>query len=261
MQKLGINLNAVNGLSYEEYIKTIKALGFTATFSDMALCDCPEKIAELCAKYGIEYQTLHAPFKNCNNMWLDTLDGEEMLKSLLSCTERSHNAGVPINVVHLSSGNNPPPISEIGKKRFTQLVEFAQTRNVKIAFENLRIPEYLRWAMDTFNCSANVGFCWDIGHENCFTKGIEYMSLYGEKLLCTHIHDNCKELGKDLHLIPFDGKIDFTKVATHLKESSYNGPLMLEVFADDSIYTNVPPLQYLTKAYNAIQKIQTFINN
>ncbi len=261
MQKLGINLDVFENLDYEEQIKIIQDLGFRATFSDMSYNQSPENTAELCNRYGLEYQFIHAIFKGINNMWLDNIDGNEMFKNLLSNIDSASRANVPIAVVHISSSYTPPPISQIGKDRFKALVDHAANKNVKIAFENLRVPEYLKWAMDTFNSNDWVGFCWDTGHENCFTKGIDYMSLYGDRLLCTHIHDNFGELAGDRHLIPFDGKIDFAKVASRLKNSDYNGPLMAEVFAKDSIYDNVTPFQFYTKAYKAIQKIQQMITN
>lgn len=259
MQKLGINLDVFGNSDYEEQIKIIQDLGFRATFSDMSYNQSPEHTAEICSRYSLEYQFIHAIFKGINNMWLDNIDGDEILKSLLSNIDSCSRANVPIVVMHISSGYTPPPISKIGRDRFKSLIEHASNKNVKIAFENLRIPSYLKWAMDTFKDNDYVGFCWDIGHENCFTKGIEYMSLYGDQLLCTHIHDNFGELAGDRHLIPFDGKIDFNKVASHLKNSNYNGPLMLEVFTKDNIYNNIAPLEFYIKAYNAIKKIQKMI--
>lgn len=261
MQKLGINLDSLQSVPYEEYIKIIADLGFKATFSDITFGKDPEKVAELCNRYGLIYQFVHAPYKGTNNIWQDNINGEEMFASLLACIDSCSRADVPIAVVHVSSGFTPPPMNEIGKNRFKKLVEHASNKNVKIAFENLRVPKYLEWAMNTFKGNSSVGFCWDIGHENCFTRGIEYMSLYGDRLLCTHIHDNNKVLGGDLHLIPFDGRIDYKRMASHLKNSGYNGPLMLEVFAKNEIYSNVSPLEFLTKAYNALEEIQKLIIN
>ncbi len=269
MQKLGINIDAMEESSSkihkntncENTVKMIADLGFGAVFSDISYSKEPEKIAELCSRYGLEYQFIHSIYKGTNNMWLDNINGDEMLKTLISNIDSCNRANVPIVVVHISSGFTPPPMTKIGKDRFKALVEHGQKKNVKIAFENLRVPKYLDWAMNTFEDDNSVGFCWDIGHENCFTKGIKYMSLYGDRLLCTHIHDNYKELAGDRHLIPFDGKINFKKVASHLKNSNYNGPLMLEVFAKDIIYKNVTPLEFYTKAYNAIHKIQQMITN
>ncbi len=255
MHKLGINLDAVQGIPYEELIKIIKELGFSATFTDMTFCNDIERVAELCDFYGMEYSFIHAPYKGTNNIWHNGTEGEEMLKSILSCIDRCSNIGVPIAVVHISSGFTPPPMSELGKDRFRRIVERGEEKGVKIAFENLRAPRYLKWAMDTFK-GDSVGFCWDIGHENCFTKGIEYMTLYGQRLLCTHIHDNFKILGGDAHIIPFDGKINYKKAMRHIKNSSFRGPLMLEVLNKNEIYSEMTPIEFLNRAYNSIEKIQ-----
>jgi len=267
VQKLGINIDALEDFAlaplklpnYENTVKMIADLGFGAVFSDISFGAKPEKIAELCSRYALEYQFVHTVYKGINNMWLDNIDGRQMFETLLSNIDSCSRANVPIAVVHISSGFTPPPITQLGIDRFTALVEHAQNKNVKIAFENLRVPKYLKWAMDNFKENDFVGFCWDIGHENCFTRGIEYMSLYGDRLLCTHIHDNYKKLGGDLHLIPFDGKIDYKKAALHLKKSGYNGHLMLEVFSKNEIYKDVTDIEFLTKAYNAIKKFQKLI--
>ena len=260
MQKLGINLDTIDGLSYREYIETIKMLGFSAIFSDMTTCECVEEIAVLCKEYDLEYSFIHAPYIGTYNIWQDCEEGAKMYESILSCIDLCEKSGVPIAVVHISSGFNPPPMTELGKTRFKNIVEYAQDKNVKIAFENLRNFPYLEWAMDTFKDYSNVGFCWDIGHENCFTEGIEYLKIYGDKLLCTHIHDNNCEIGGDLHIIPFDGKIDFKTSVKNLKLTNFNGPLMLEVFAKNEIYDGISPVDFLKKAYKGIKKVRDLLN-
>ena len=42
-----------------------------------------------------------------------------------------------------------------------------------------------------------------------------------------HLHDNDKS--DDLHLLPFDGTIDWKTVITKLKECNYEGPITLEI--------------------------------
>lgn len=264
MHKLGINLESIDGLSPKEYLKTIKELGFDATFTDMTYTTDLCHIAELCALYDLEYSFVHAPFAGTNSLWRDGIEGEELFGSLLYCIDCCKEANIPTAVVHISAGFNPPPMSELGQNRFRKLVEHGLNKNVNIAFENLRVPEFLAWAMDTFKQNKNVGFCWDIGHENCFTEGIEYMSLYGDRLLCTHIHDNNCKRGGDLHLLPFDGKIDYEKSMPHIKKSGYKGSLMLEVFTENKytgnvLYRNLTPHEFLEKAYQSIKKVASFI--
>lgn len=267
MQKLGINIDAFDDINSpksvdkntENYIKTIANLGFGAAFSDITFGKAPEEVAELCAKHGLEYQFVHGPFRRCNVLWETGLAGDDYLQNLISCAEHCHNANVPIMIVHSSSGFTPPPVSRIGNERFERLIDFANKKNVKIAFENLRVLSHIEWAMKKFDNCENVGFCWDTGHENCFTRGIDFMSLFGHKLICTHIHDNYKELGGDRHMIPFDGKINFESVAKRLKNCDYSGPLMLEVLARDEIYNNMPKEEFLQRAYNSIKKLQDMI--
>lgn len=42
-----------------------------------------------------------------------------------------------------------------------------------------------------------------------------------------HLHDNDKS--DDLHLLPFDGTIDWERVVTKLKECNYKGPVVFEL--------------------------------
>lgn len=251
MLRRGINMNSCKGLDDRNYIKIISQLGFMATFSDVYPIKRQYEIAGLCAEYGIKYETIHAPFgRQTNSMWKKGTAGSEALKELKNSVDNCARCGVGIMVVHLSSGENAPPVTDIGRKRFTKLVEYAAKNNVRIAFENQRKLANIAWAFETFDEKSNVGFCWDMGHENCFTPGREYMPLFGSRLICTHIHDNSGIYNKDEHKIPFDGNIDYARKAEQLKKAGYTGTLMLEVYAngDDA---RLSPEEYLSKASKA----------
>ncbi len=262
MRKVGINLHAKAGLSDEEYIHRIAALGFTSLFSGSRLgsMERAAKIADLCAANGIHYETLHAPFDHINDMWLEGEGGDAMLRELTACVDACVIAGVDIAVVHLSSGDNAPSITDLGRARFSSLVDYAAKKGVRIAFENQRKLANLSWAFETFTDTDTVGFCWDCGHENCFTPGREYMPLFGDRLICTHIHDNSGIYNEDLHLIPFDGTNDFERIAGQLRRSSFQGSLMLEVIASvTSRYDTVSVEDYLQKAYTAISRLAAMV--
>ena len=49
----------------------------------------------------------------------------------------------------------------------------------------------------------------------------------GKRLVTTHIHDN--HSGRDLHLPPFFGKVEWEKVMPYLGSIGYDGPLSLEL--------------------------------
>jgi sugar phosphate isomerase/epimerase len=153
--------------------------------------------------------------------------------------------------------------SLIGKEfdSFEKLVEYAAQKGVTIAFENQRKLGNIAWAFDNFENCDNVGFCWDCGHEACFTLEREYMPIFGKKLVCTHIHDNTAVFNADLHLLPFDGKIDYDRFAEHIRKSGYQGPLTLEVIAGNSkYYEGVDIDTYLNKAAEVIKKLRTMVD-
>lgn len=261
MHTLGINLHTVKGLSDDDYLRELAALGFSATFSGVRSANEQAAIADACAKYGITYETLHAPFSHINDLWRE--DDGGMLDELLHCIDHCVIADVPIAVVHLSSGQNPPPMCDLGFDRVRRLVEYAAAKNVRLAFENTRLLANLAWVMETFP-REHVGFCWDCGHESCFTPGRHYMPLFGDRLLCTHIHDNTGEWNLDKHWIPFDGKMDFTYVAGAIRESGYSGSLMLELGNDSpngsgGMYDGVTPDAFLKKAYTAADTLRKMI--
>ena len=262
MRQIGINMHAVRGLSGEDYAKKVKSLGFDTVFTGVAkTIESQCEYADIFARNGLVYENLHAPFGHINDIWLDTDGGEKMLEELMFSVDACHAAGAPILVVHLSSGLKPPSITDIGRARFEALVEHATKNGVTLAFENQRKLANIAWVFEHFEDCDNVGFCWDCGHEACFTLGREYMPLFGKKLVCTHIHDNTAIFNADLHMLPFDGVIDFDRFAKHIKDSGYKGPLTLEVMAGHSnFYEGVSIDDYLQKAADVIKKLRTMVD-
>ena len=252
MNPIGIAINTLPGMTEEEYICTAAELGFTATF-DMGAKprETLARLGDLCAANGIAFETLHAPWGHINDIWLPGDDGDQMLEELKDTIDKCGLVGAPIAVVHLSSKMNPPTITDVGRGRFEALVSYAQSKQMKIAFENQRKLFNLAWAMETFRSEDGVGFCWDCGHEGCFTPGLEFMPLFGNRLICTHIHDNSGIFDADQHLIPFDGSLDFSRIARQLREADWQGTLMLEL----KVYRDIPPKEYLFRAAAAAKRL------
>ncbi|MBQ7313006.1 MAG: hypothetical protein IJW81_05435, partial [Clostridia bacterium] len=144
MRTIGINLHAAKGLTDGEYLREIASLGFGTIFSGVLPPERQTAIADLCARYGIQYETLHAPFGHINDIWL--ADDNGMLDELRHCIDHCVLAGVPIAVVHLSAGMNPPSITDIGRERFARLVDYAAEKNIIVAFENQRKLANIAWA-------------------------------------------------------------------------------------------------------------------
>lgn len=261
MRKIGINYEDMPGWTVEEYIKKASEVGFHTFFSSARTMEEHSRMANALTKYGMEYDNVHGPFSHINDIWFDTDEGNKMYQELAECIDQCAEVKANAMVVHLSSGLKAPAISEVGQTRFKRLVDYAIQQNVRIAFENQRKLANLAWAMETFEDTDMVGFCWDCGHESCFTPGREYMPLFGKRLICTHIHDNEGEYNKDSHLIPFDGNINFERFAEHIRSAGYQGPLTLEVIAKNSNrYDHITPDEYLERAAIAIKRLVSIVD-
>lgn len=267
MRKIGLNMLTFDGQTQEDCAYLLNKYGFEATFSGVYDSDKEQaELADVLARYNIFYESLHAPFDHINDIWFDTQGGAQMIAELKTSVDRCAVASVPILVVHLSSGLTPPPPTDIGRERFIGLVEYAAAKNVNIAFENQRMLGNIGWAFEQFKDFENVGFCWDCGHEYCFTPGRRYMPLFGDRLIFTHIHDNTSEFDIDRHLIPFDGNIPFDFIAKQIKESGYEGTLMLETFPRFSpgrydSYQDLTLEQFIERASVAAKKLRDMISH
>lgn len=257
--KIGINLGCYGGgLTIEEQIRLIKENGFEACFLGCEGADF-DAVVEKVQAAGITVDNLHAPFNKINDMWKEGEAGEDMLARLIACVEKAARHGIPVIVVHLSSGMNPPMINDIGNERFKRLMEAAAANNVTIAYENQRMIANLALMFEYY---PEARFCWDIGHEACFTYGREYMPLFGKKLAALHVQDNLCEFNKDQHLIPYDGKVDFDKAARYIAESGYQGTVMLEIIRKNSdFYTEISPEEYYKRAADATRKLRDTIES
>ncbi len=224
------------GISVEEQIKLFKKTGFDAFFTgwDNNL----KRYKALADELGMIFQSIHAPFTNAAKMWNCGAEAEQAVGELSQCVKDCAEAEVPILIVHPFIGfeRTSKPVGD-GVKNFGIVVEAAKARGVKIAFENVEGEDYLKALMEQFDDYENVGFCWDSGHEMCYNRGKDMLSLYGDKLIATHINDNLGVSNfdgnifwtDDLHLLPFDGIIDWKNVAARLNNCGYNGILTFEL--------------------------------
>ena len=255
--KLGICMGAYP-CSYEESFSLMKKYGFETTF-------CGSKNPNLdvimngCKKYGIEMENYHAPFSHINDIWLDIPEGDGMLKELTDSIDTCEKYNVPTLVVHLSSGDKPPRMNDIGFARFDKLMEHAKAKGVTIAFENQRKLANIAYVFEQYE---EARFCWDTGHEACFAYGRQYMPLFSDKLVALHVHDNYCEHNDDKHMIPYDASIDFDRVATQIAACDFNGSLMLELIATKNApYLELGADTYYKRAYDAANRLAQAIES
>lgn len=236
-RKLGINTDCLRGLLDDlSTLELAHKIGFEAFTTGNA---DPANVAALKAKadeLGMEFAFLHAPYKGINALWEESEETEVMMNKITSAIDAASACGVPAVILHVSSGWNPPPVTDRGLARYDALVDYAAQRGVIIALENLRCVGNLAYLMDRYEHRDNVRFCFDCGHEHCYTKTVSWQDIFTDKLIATHIHDNMgrpfedKVTDRDTHWLPLDGTYNYHEMMRKFDKYGYRGPLVMEVF-------------------------------
>jgi len=270
-QKLCMGVNPAVGIPIEDQIRLIANTGFEAIFTSWdhgVPVNEYKKIADEC---GVEYQSIHAPFHKAadvSKMWLHGEAGKiasgELCRCLEICSE--NEIGIMVSHVYIGFKYELPneETARIGLQNFGTVVRRAEKLGVKVAFENTEGEEFLDILMKGFKNEPCAGFCLDTGHEQCYNRGVDMLALYGDRLIATHINDN---LGissydgvtaprDDLHLLPFDGIIDWSDMAKRLDDCGFNGTMTFEVKKNshagrhnNDVYSLLTPEMYIAEAY------------
>ena len=260
--KYGINAGCLPDVDELDALDLILDAGFDAVFSDEYDVKKVAAIKEKSDKLGLSLEFLHAPFHGVNNFWIEGDAYLPLWNNIKSSIDAAENAGIPIIVAHVSSGWFPPQIGDVGLFRFDELVSYAGSHGVTVAFENLRKVGNLTALMDRYEKEPNVGFCYDCGHEHCYTPPVRYTDLFPGRILCTHIHDNFGRdkndpyADPDIHLMPFDGDLDYADMMTRLRATGYTGTLTLEIFKAGQ-YAETPAREFLATGRKRIEKIDS----
>jgi len=253
---MNIGINLYSKWPYQRIIKSFKENGINRTF---VCTDHPEFTSAMkCLKRNnIQVDNFHAPFKGLNRIWSEEKEGVEPLKIYLNSVDLCVKYDVPLLVVHVSNGRPMPPISNQGVERFKKFMCYANNRGVVVAIENHRYVENVKYIMDMF---SEAKFCYDTSHAHGFTHGVDYTSIWGKRMSATHISDNDSVCDKDMHMLPFDGIIDFDSVARKLVKYEYNGTLMLEIKPDNHImYSHMGIEEYYVRATNSLNRLKSIV--
>lgn len=258
-RKLGIICDCIHGADPVLMLDKIKAAGFDSFFTGCIDYDTVKALKDKGDALGLDFEFIHAPFKNINSMWLEGDEYLEVYNGMLETIDSAAACGVPIIIAHVSSGWKAPEITETGLSRFDTLVDYAEKKGVIIAFENLRKVGNLAYFADRYEERDCVRFCYDNGHEHCYTKTVCWMDIFTYKVVATHIHDNMgrgrEKVGDpDTHMLPFDGNFDYSAMMRKLDEYEFEGALMLEVF-NHTVYQSMTADEFLSTCYDRIKKI------
>lgn len=214
----------------QETIFAIKNAGFDGVFIQWDNKPAEGYLSQeeqltLCRKLGLEVLFAHLGYKGINNIWLDGEEGDELVKNYLKDLDACKSNNINMVVMHLTSKSVAPEPNLIGVERLQKIVDYAEQLNIKVAFENTKIFGYLEYVFSHIK-NSNAGICYDAGHCHCHFNDKFSWDMFKNKIFAVHLHDNDKS--DDLHLLPFDGTINWYQLVRNLKNANYNGPITLE---------------------------------
>ena len=260
-RKLGINCECIKGHDPIDNLNLIHGAGFETYFTDKYHLTDAEPIREKGTAIGLECEFIHAPFDEVNSMWYKTDEHPNIYIKMCESIDTAAALAIPSVILHVSSGNNPPEINDKGLRRYDMLVERAAKRGVSVSFENLRRTGIVTYLLDRYRDFSNVSFCYDIGHEHCHTPSVDWIGIANHTLRHTQIHDNIgktadEKIHDDLHLLPFDGNIDYENKIALLDKCGYTGSLMLEVFTSSAkSYQEIDAEAFVALAYERAKRL------
>lgn len=240
---------------------SITALGGCLSHMDYTIKENLNIISTLLRNYDLRVDSVHAPFPEAD--YLFSLDKEEREKSIQHCKfacDAANAVESSIVVLHIvqpydiKDRPTQKKMEEEGKKSIESLIRYAERRNVKLALENGQRPWYdevLTAFLKEFN-SPQIGFCYDSGHAHVQGSSFSLLKEFHNRLLTVHIHDNP---GKDSHLLPYEGTIDWDEFKKIFHTINYSGSLLLEPHMANSRFTD--PVYFLKEAKKRGDKLLT----
>lgn len=253
-----MRIGASNGIAEitEELLAAYKENGIE--YLEMALLEeknCSKDVKDikkLADKYGIRIWSCHLPFMPFAEIDLSSTDEKvrtftvEYFKSLISAVAE---IGTDKVVVHTSGEPIPdedrPLKMEAAKKSLRELAEFAHTKNVTVAVEDLPrtcLGKNSEEILDLVSVHENLKVCFDTNHL-LREMPIDFIKRVGKDIITLHVSDY--DFIDERHQLPGEGKVDWQELIAALDECGYGGVWMYEV----------PIIKYITQIRDNAEKL------
>ncbi|MBR3674379.1 MAG: sugar phosphate isomerase/epimerase [Clostridia bacterium] len=247
--------NANQNVTAIDTINAIKKAGFKNVFIQWYNKEW-NPTQEVQLKYirekGLNVIFAHLGYKNINDLWLENEVGDKLVEGYKNDIKICKENNIPMVVMHLTSKSEAPKYNETGLKRLKEIVDYAQELNIKVAFENTKIKGYLDYVIENID-NENVGICFDSGHYHVhFNDDLDFPK-FKDRIFAVHLHDN--DQSDDLHLMPFEGTLDWEETIKNLKECNYDGPVTLELCYRNE-YLDMSIEDFYKKGYEVGEKLK-----
>ena len=256
-----LGITAVNGypIPLEFRFPLLKKAGFDSIILGWDNSEMATRVDRvwLAKAFDLKIDHAHASYANMNTLWLPGNEGNRTALRLLREIADAAEFGIETLVLHLTNGSTPPPVSAEGLSRIEYLVRLAEDSGIKLAFENVRVPQHTQAVLDEFT-APHVGLGFDAGHAHLWAPEMDWLTLYKDRVFAIHLHDNMGD--DDTHQLPMDGGINWIDTMKKLAASSYTGSITLESdFRSCKVYEQAGLEEYLRTAYNRASALETIL--
>ena len=240
---------------YIESIQRCRKAGFTVL--DMNLCalnrrqttlhldNWQEQVDEIrneAERLGCVFSQSHPPYRRGREGTFATAEEEAFFRAMsLRALEITAMLGAKWAVIHpvmdvTADINDVDAHVRYNQQMFAREAELATKLGVGLAFENMFDGDQRRFGstaedliaiQDSFH-SDLIGICWDVGHANrMYRDQLKPIRKLGSRIKALHIDDNYGT-ARDMHLLPYEGLIDWSKVMRALHEIGYDHDFAFE---------------------------------
>lgn len=199
----------------ENRLRITKDAGFDFVCFGKSMLDGTGITPQMCERIGIGYDNIHLTGGGTTKIWSEGAEGDEITERYCREIKAASALGVHTGIAHVTWGLTtiPDAPGPVGLERFRRIADCAAEHGFTVAIENSVYPGHVYAVLDNITCAA-FGHCYDSGHHNAFAPDEDYLGKYGDRLAAMHMQDN--EGKRDLHIMPFDGTIDWKRVASKL---------------------------------------------
>ena len=141
-------------------------------------------------------------------------------------------------VVHLGVPDSQHPAAGDNRRdavarSLETLDAIAEPLGVRLALEvmpnSLSRPDALVTLLEDDLDLPDAGLCLDFGHAFLMGDLLEAVETCSGHVVTTHVHDNGG--GRDEHLVPFEGRIDWDAALMGMRKIGYDGAFIFELAA------------------------------
>ena len=197
---------------------------------------------------GIEIHQAHGPWRSPPRdetledraERMDKMKKSIRLTSLLGCKNWVIHPLMPFGADDMDTGNEKGTWN-INIRFMKELLITAKEYGITICLENMPMTKFsMAKPAAILNFVEEIGdenfkICLDTGHASMFNdlSLSDEVRRLGDKIKVLHVHDN--KCGKDLHLMPYFGTIDWKAFARSLKDIGFDGVFSLETTAPNKL--------------------------